>query len=322
MPACPGEVLQLQVCEWRLHDAIPSTLGNNAIGNGNGARRPNGPALDDAHYTYIDDTRPPMPRCFPSLFRLPSKLRRRARRQRMTTLVALVVLVLVLAVPFYVIYKPPQALIRYFANRWPDVLWQVDTDEKVIGLTIDDAPSEFTQGILEVLQANDAHATFFVIGGQVPGREDELVNAVRGDNELGNHAMHDEPSRALTDAELTTEIETVRENIRAAYHTADKHMPPQYFRPGSGFFSDRMRRLVDKLGYRMVLGSVYPHDPQIPYPWLNARHILSMVRPGSIIICHDRRSWTAPMLREVLPELKRRGYKVVPLTVLLKAERK
>ncbi|KAH7034904.1 nodulation protein nodB [Microdochium trichocladiopsis] len=240
----------------------------------------------------------------------------------MTTLLGLLALLLILAVPFYVIYKPPQALIRHFVNRWPDVLWQVDTDDKVVALTIDDAPSEYTEQILDVLAANDAHATFFVIGGQVPGREDQLANIVRGANELGNHAMHDEPSRALTDAELTEQIETVRENIRAAYHTAEQRMPPQYFRPGSGFFSDRMRRLVDKLGYRMVLGSVYPHDPQIAHPWLNARHILSMVRPGSIIICHDRRSWTAPMLKTVLPELKRRGYKVVSLTQLLKAERR
>ncbi|KAJ1331378.1 peptidoglycan-N-acetylglucosamine deacetylase [Microdochium nivale] len=266
-----------------------------------------------------------MPRCFPSLFRLPSKLRRRARRQRMTTLLALLALVLVLAVPFYVIYKPPQALIRYFARRWPDILWQVDTgSDKVVALTIDDAPSEYTEQILEVLEANTAHATFFVIGGQVSGREDQLASVVRAGNELGNHAMHDEPSRALTDAELTDQIEAVRENIRVAYHAADSQhsIPPQYFRPGSGFFSDRMRRLIDALGYRMILGSVYPHDPQISYPWLNAQHILSMVRPGSIIICHDRRGWTAPMLRKVLPELKRRGYRVVTVTELLKAEKK
>ena len=91
----------------------------------------------------------------------------------------------------------------------------------------------------------------------------------------------------------------------------------QYFRPGSGLFSDRMRKLLDKLGYKLVLGSVYPHDPQISWWRVNARHVLSMVRPGAIIINHDRRSWTLPMLKTVLPELKRRGYRVVGLTELL-----
>ncbi|KAF3061127.1 putative 30.6 kDa protein in fumA 3'region [Daldinia childiae] len=257
----------------------------------------------------------------PALFRLPSKLRRRARRRRMTTLVSLIVILSLFLLPFYVVYKPPQSLIQYFARRWPDVLWEVPTDQKVVALTIDDAPSEHTQEILAVLNGHEATATFFVIGGQVPGREETLADIVRSGSELGNHAMHDEPSRALSDEELTTQIETVRERIRAAYATANSvehpEMPPQYFRPGSGFFSDRMRALVDKLGYRIVLGSVYPHDAQISWSWLNARHILSMVRPGAVIVCHDRRGWTAPMLRKVLKKLKKDGYRVVSLTEML-----
>ncbi|KAI1143371.1 hypothetical protein F5Y05DRAFT_368381 [Hypoxylon sp. FL0543] len=260
-----------------------------------------------------------MPR-LPALFRLPSKLRRRARRRRMTTLLTLLLTVLLLLAPFYAVYKPPRSLIRYFARRWPDVLWEVQTDKKIVALTIDDAPSEHTQEILGVLNGHEATATFFVIGGQVPGREETLADIVRSGSELGNHAMHDEPSRALPDEELAAQIEAVRERIRDAYVAANgenPRMPPQYFRPGSGFFSDRMRRLADKLGYRIVLGSVYPHDPQISWAWLNARHVLSMVRPGAIIVCHDRRGWTAPMLRTVLKKLTADGYRVVSLTEML-----
>ncbi|KAI0417461.1 polysaccharide deacetylase [Xylaria grammica] len=262
-----------------------------------------------------------MPRLCPSLFRLPSKLRRRARRRRMTTLLSLLAILALLIVPFYIIYKPPPGLIAYFARRWPDVLWEVHTDKKVVALTIDDAPSQHTEEILEVLNSHQATATFFVIGGQVSGREDILADIVRSGSELGNHAMHDEPSRDLSDEELATEITAVREKIRTAYEAGEAALPPQYFRPGSGFFSDRMRKLVSKLEYRLVLGSVYPHDPQIHWSWLNGRHILSMVRPGAIIICHDRRSWTAPMLRKVLKRLKRDGYRVMSLTEMLKETR-
>ncbi|KAI1107891.1 carbohydrate esterase family 4 protein [Jackrogersella minutella] len=239
----------------------------------------------------------------------------------MTTLFTLLLILLLLLVPFYIVYKPPQSLIQYFARRWPDVLWEVQTNKKIVALTIDDAPSEHTQDILAVLNGYEATATFFVIGGQVPGREETLADIVRSGSELGNHAMHDEPSRALPDEELTAQIEEVRERIRDAYATANMEenpkMPPQYFRPGSGFFSDRMRALVDKLGYRLVLGSVYPHDPQISWSWLNARHILSMVRPGAVIVCHDRRGWTAPMLRTVLKRLTADGYRVTSLTEML-----
>ena len=255
------------------------------------------------------------------LFRLPSRLRRRARRSRFFAMFILIATVLTFLFPFYCIYKPPNTLIRYFQHRWPDVLWHVPgtRGEKVIALTIDDAPSEHTRAILDVLRENDAHATFFVIGGQVAGREDVLEEMVTAGMELGNHAMHDEPARALSPAVLEEEMASVERSINASYAAVDVARPPKYFRPGSGFFSTRMRAQVRELGYQMVLGSIYPHDPQIPYPGVNARHVLSMARPGGIIICHDRRGWTVPMLRKVLPELKRRGYRVTTVTGLLEA---
>lgn len=258
-----------------------------------------------------------MPR-FPHILRLPSKLRRRARRARLGTLVLLLSIAALLVTPFYIIYKPADILISYFEYRWPDVIWRVSTASKIVALTIDDAPSEYTRDILEVLKANDATATFFVIGSQVPGQEAMLADLVREGNELGNHAMNDEFSRGLSDERLMKEIQAVERNINAAYLSARVGGRPRYFRPGSGFFSSRMRAVVKKLNYRLVLGNIYPHDQQIHSSWLNSKHILSMVRPGGIIVCHDRRGWTVPMLKEVLPELKRRGYEVVTVTKLLK----
>lgn len=256
------------------------------------------------------------------LFRLPSRLQRRARRSRIFAMFLLLSTILTFIFPFYCIYKPPHALIRYFQHRWPDVLWHVPLPagaEKVIALTIDDAPSEHTRELLSVLKENDAHATFFVIGGQVPGREDVLKSMVSAGMELGNHAMHDEPSRALSASKLQEEVAQVEGYINATYASLDMQRPPKYFRPGSGFFSTSMRAQVRGLGYQMVLGGIYPHDPQVPYPGVNARHILSKARAGGIIICHDRRGWTVPMLKRVLPELKRRGYRITTVTGLLEA---
>ncbi|KAJ5725024.1 uncharacterized protein N7483_006381 [Penicillium malachiteum] len=245
--------------------------------------------------------------------------------------------VFVLFGPLYLIYKPPVCLIRLFQRHWPDVLFHRPTTQKVVALTIDDAPSIYTAGgrvdqtelnsdgehdstILDLLKAYHATATFFVIGSQVPGYEDALVQLVHGGNELANHAMYDEPSRALSDDQLAEQILAVQTMIQNAYRAAGKDEGPEawFFRPGSGFFSSRMRRLVKGLGYRLVLGDVYPHDPQVPFSGFNAKHILSMVRPGSIIVCHDRREWTLPMLQVVLPELRKRGYRVVTISELLR----
>lgn len=235
----------------------------------------------------------------------------------MATLLLLFIVMCLLLVPLYVIYKPPGFVIRYLQHRWPSVLWKVETSSKVVALTIDDGPSEYTHEIMEVLKANDATATFFIIGAQVPGKESILRDLVRNGNELGNHAMHDEPSRSLSDTVLTAEIETVRGKVDEAYTDVGLRGPPLYFRPGSGLFSEPMLKILGKLNYKLVLGSIYPHDAQISYWSVNARHILSMLRPGGIIICHDRRSWTLPMLQKVLPEIKRRGYRIVTVTKLL-----
>lgn len=263
----------------------------------------------------------------PYIVRLPSKLRRRARRSRIAMLVFLALLAVLLLAPFYVIYRPPSLVMRYLAHRWTDVVWRLwlPPSKKLVALTIDDAPSDHTRAILAALEAHSAHATFFVIGGQVPGREDMLREIVRAGHELGNHGMHDEPARGLADEELEAQITKVRAMIAEAYRAEGKTPPGEgnarkknnYYRPGSGFFSDRMRGLVRQMGYKIVLGSIYPHDAQIGWWRVNARHVLSMLSPGGIIICHDRRSWTEPMLRRVLPEMHRRGYKAVTVTDLL-----
>lgn len=222
--------------------------------------------------------------------------------------------------PFYIVYKPPASLISYFQYRWPDIIWQVSTSEKVLALTIDDGPTNNSRDIARVMSENEATATWFVIGSHTANREDVLVDLIKNGHELGNHGMYDEPARSLSGLILEQQIRDVEKTIDKAYRTAGVKKLDQksrYYRPGSGFFSVRIRTLVKDLGYQLVLGGIYPHDPQIPYWKVNAAHILSMVRPGGIIICHDR-PWTAKMLARVLPELKRRGYKVVTLTELLK----
>ncbi|KAK4240699.1 carbohydrate esterase [Achaetomium macrosporum] len=246
----------------------------------------------------------------------------------MATLLLPVLLLLLLFLPPYIIYKPPSFLVRLLSHRWTDVLFRVwlPRSKPLVALTIDDAPSDHTRAILAALAAGSAHATFFVIGSQVAGREDILREIIRGGHELANHGMRDEPARGLGTAELERQLREVQGMIEEAYRAEGREPPPpgtegrgrRYYRPGSGFFSSRIRGVARRLGYRVVLGSIYPHDAQIGWAWVNARHILSMLSPGGIIVCHDRRSWTEPMLRRVLSEMKKRGYQAVTLSELLK----
>ncbi|KIW93819.1 uncharacterized protein Z519_05134 [Cladophialophora bantiana CBS 173.52] len=223
-----------------------------------------------------------------------------------------------------ILYKPPKWLICWLQARYPSILFYVPTDEKIVALTIDDGPSPYTLEIQRVLKAHGVKATFFVIGSRIPGREEILRELVMDGHELANHAMHDEPSVRIPPEELARQIQAVERQIEDIYASvldldlSSAVKPPRYFRPGSGFFNAGMLSLLEQpyLKYKLVLGSIYPWDAQIPWAKLNAWHILGSMTPGATIVIHDRK-WTAPMLRVVLSGLKRRGWSVGTVTDLL-----
>ena len=89
---------------------------------------------------------------------------------------------------------------------------------------------------------------------------------------------------------------------------------------GIGTFQPGHARHAGRVGYRCALGSVYPFDPHIRSAGFARRFILWAAHPGGIIILHDRRARgerTASVLRAVLPELQRRGYRIGTLSELV-----
>jgi peptidoglycan-N-acetylglucosamine deacetylase len=95
--------------------------------------------------------------------------------------------------------------------------------------------------------------------------------------------------------------------------------PPRWMRPGAGTFAAFMRAPIDALGYRGVLGTIYPFDPQLPLRWFMIDVVLAAAHPGGIIILHDgpaRGQRTADALDQILPRLRADGYRVVSLTEL------
>ena len=229
----------------------------------------------------------------------------------------------------YLIYKPPPFLITYLQSRHPSVLFHVPTagTRRILALTIDDAPSASTGAILDLLAAYHACATFFVIGSQIAGNEALVARMLAEGHEVGNHAWTDEPSWRLGLEELERQIREVEVLVGEAGAMARKQKgagagpvaQARSFRPGSGFFTRAMVGRVEALGYRVVLGSVYPHDPQIHSARINARHVLSMVRPGRVVIMHDRRSYSVEQLELVLKGLREGQWEVESVGGLLRA---
>ena len=203
-----------------------------------------------------------------------------------------------------------------FGKGHPDVLYKVPTDKPVVALTIDDGPDAVTtRAILDVLDRNAARATFFMISDRIAENEAVVRELVAAGHEIGNHMTRDEPSIELSRKDFESELQR-------AHHTLSAFASPRWYRPGSGWYDEEMLAILAKHDYRCVLGSIYPLDAHLPFPWLAARVILWQAKPGAIIILHDagaRGKRTARTLSLVLPELRKRGYRVVSLSELVKA---
>lgn len=213
-----------------------------------------------------------------------------------------------------VLFFQPRAAVRLLARVNPDVLFLVDTNRKAVALTIDDAPSrEVTPGILERLRRYDAHATFFIIGNRIAGREDLVRRILADGNEIGNHMLHDRPSILLSGDTFAACLAHTDSLLGDRGRT-------RWFRPASGWFNRAMLREIANQGNRCCLGSIFPHDNKLRKPRWIAKFIMSRVFPGAIIILHDggpRRRYTLEVLDIILPALQARGYQVMTVSELV-----
>lgn len=193
-----------------------------------------------------------------------------------------------------------------------------DPHQRSVMLTIDDSPSSSTAEILDLLKQYQATATFFCIGSQMikdpkikdskikdsriqdsriedsNGTDLVLDRIVQEGHTLGNHTMYDRASWKLPIETLKAEIIEVDELIESVYKRNGLKRVHRWFRPGSGFFNRKMIEVCKELKYRIVLGSIYPFDPQIKstlyvYWFLRLKSWWHRYEPGHIAIVHDRR---------------------------------
>jgi peptidoglycan-N-acetylglucosamine deacetylase len=204
-------------------------------------------------------------------------------------------------------------------NTSDEMLFHVDTREKVVALTIDDGPhAELTPEILDVLAEQRVKATFFIIGEQIPGNEAVLQRIVAEGHELGNHLMTDKRSITLEPDEFARQLDETHSRIVP-------FGPVRWFRPGSGFYNKRMLEQIRPFGYRAVVGSVYPYDAQLHSVEFATGYILGNTQPGSIIVLHNGccdREGTVDILRRIIPALQKRGYRFATLSELTKFSEK
>lgn len=215
------------------------------------------------------------------------------------------------------LWLKPEWLIAHLRKQSPDVLYSVDTEKKIVALTIDDGPDACgSPRILDVLKKHDAHATFFIISEHIVGNEEYIERMVAEGHELGNHLTVDQPSIALSDEEFESEL--LEADMALTQYVDDI----RWVRPGSGWYNEQMLNTIKKHDYQCALGNVYPYDPQISIYWFSAYYVLGNIKPGSVIVLHDynrRGGRTTQALEIILPKLEERGYSVVTLSELVES---
>lgn len=235
---------------------------------------------------------------------------------RILITVSMIALILTLIFILLVLLQPEWLMARLRA-RSPEVVYSINTDQPVVALTIDDGPDEtYSRKILDLLKKYHAHATFFIITDRIPGNEEVLQRMVEEGHEIGNHLTEDEPSIKLTNQQFEQEL-IQSDKILSQFGEI------VWIRPGSGWFNDEMLETIDKHGYHLALGSVYPYDPQIGLAWYSAKYVLWKAKPGAVIVLHDyenRGKRTVAALEEILPQLEDRGFQVVTLSELVASQ--
>ena len=222
------------------------------------------------------------------------------------------------------VFLQPRWLLATFVHLNPGAVFFAQTEQPLVALTIDDGPRpQTTDEILDVLAEYDAKATFFVIGDRISANTATVQRIHREGHELGNHLSHDEASVRLSSAGFEQSLLETEEAIGTALDSSSAPIL-RWTRPGMGWYSSEMIAIAQEHGYRTALGDTFPYDTHLHSTTFAQHQILSSIRPGSILILHDgsstRGQRTARTLRRVLPELGRRGYRMVTLSQLFSAD--
>ncbi|MCP1354909.1 polysaccharide deacetylase family protein [Aneurinibacillus migulanus] len=181
--------------------------------------------------------------------------------------------------------------------------------EKVIYLTFDDGPGPYTEKIVSVLEERGIRGSFFWIGQRMTeayghiGREMTDAGHV-----IGTHTMHH--------ASLSGKSKSYQEReIKDAIRAVEKHIqvPSVYFRPPYGAMNDMTKRIAADEKQYVIYWDVDSRD------WNLAKHpekiidnVLQNVRPGSIILLHERQQ-TLKVLPQIIDRLGKQGYSFAAL---------
>ncbi|MCX5692651.1 MAG: polysaccharide deacetylase family protein [Candidatus Omnitrophica bacterium] len=203
--------------------------------------------------------------------------------------------------------------------------YRANVHGKVIALTFDDGPSnEWTPQILDALKEAKVKATFFALGEHVARYPEIARRVIREGHEIGNHSYNHHALIFYKTGELKKEIKDCEKAVQDA-----TGITTRYFRPPKAWLNETEKKIINSMGYVVVLWSLNSKD------WVTfddryiVRFIVKNVRPGDIILFHDSggvfgvdggdRNETVKTLPDLINKLQGMGYKFLTISELLQS---
>lgn len=196
-------------------------------------------------------------------------------------------------------------------------------NKKNIAITFDDGPSEYTEKILDILKDKKIKATFFIIGKCAQQHPDIVKRIVKEGHEIGNHSFSHSRLYFRTKAFIDVQIKKTEEAIKKITGKRTK-----YFRPPNGRYTQKLRNIMVKNDYKIILWTISSHDWRNPGVNKIIDKSTKYLRNGDILLFHDggsvlkhfwiRREQTIKSLPEVINRIKEKKLKPVIISKLLK----
>jgi len=189
----------------------------------------------------------------------------------------------------------------WFTRLYPDAVWRIPTDEKVVYLTFDDGPVPgVTTAILNILHQYGIKGTFFCVGENVSNYPEIFQQIKDGNHAIGNHTYNHIHGFKNTNRAYFSNVEK-----------ADKLIGSDLFRPPYGLLKGS-QYLVLKANFNIIMGDVIScdYDPLLK-PEECFRNVMNFVRNGSIITFHDSYKAEKNVLKAlplVIENLIKEGY--------------
>jgi len=181
------------------------------------------------------------------------------------------------------------------------------TTEKVVALTFDDGPHpENTEKVLSVLKRWEVEAAFFCIGENVKKYPSLAERMFIEGHLIGNHSYSHVNSFPLLKKEKM--VQDIRKADDVIY--ASTGVPVHYFRPPFGITNPLVKKALKHFDYYVIGWSIRSFDTTTDNVEKIVARIERQIKPGAVILMHDRLPYSAEVLERVLTFLTENGYEV------------